>query len=175
MTKEFYFVLLLLFFKIFTVYSDETGNIFYSGVRSSHYGIRPFPEPKEWKIAIDKMKNYFTGSVPCAIWIVGTLKDEKNCFLGFPKPPNIENHEYIVFADQDYHEQYLNFFDSVGIKIFLQVESALANNSQLIDYVDLLHRVYSQYKYHNCHHQPDILNKYPFVAEYHSPKYALQA
>jgi len=39
----------------------------YAGVRSSKYGIKPFPEPPAWERAIGAMTAYFPGSAPCVI------------------------------------------------------------------------------------------------------------
>ena len=117
-------------------------NIIFAGVRSSQYGINPFPEPEGWQNAIREMTEYFPGSVPCAIWIVGEFRRNKACHLYFPSGgrffPNIE------FEPQDIHERYLDLFDKAGIKVFLQVEPASADMPTLIDLV------LGRYKHHSC-------------------------
>ena len=39
----------------------------YASVRSSKYGIKPFPEPPAWERTIGAMTAYFPGSAPCVI------------------------------------------------------------------------------------------------------------
>ena len=118
-------------------------NVIYAGVRSSSYGIRPFPAPVGWKQATDRMSDYFQGSTPCAIWIVGVLhNDRTSCRLEFPSEG--KTHENIIFLDQDKHESYLDYFDKNGIKVYLQVEPA---NGDLITLIDL---VLGRYKHHEC-------------------------
>lgn len=117
-------------------------NIIYAGVRSSSYGIKPFPEPAKWHFSVEKMSSYFEGSSPCAIWIVGVVKNKTACLLEFPADG--EEHENVVFSDFDKHESYLDYFDKSGIQVFLQVEPANADVSVLIDLV------LSRYKHHQC-------------------------
>src|SRR4030067_1909018 len=59
-------------------------NVVFAGVRSSHYGIKPFPEPASWQKAIDAMTSRFPGATPGAIWIGGELKRPTTCRLFFP-------------------------------------------------------------------------------------------
>lgn len=89
---------------------------------------------------------------PTMVWIVGGIggngKDEKEgyCMLEFPVPAgkSEDNYENIVFRyDYDYHEQFLNHFDSIGIKVFLQVEAGMANMDTL---VNLVLRQYSHHE-----------------------------
>jgi len=117
-------------------------NIIFAGVRSSSYGIKPFPEPSEWENAIQTMSGYFEVSDPCAIWIVGEFRRNKACHLYFPSDgrtyPNVE------FESFDKHEKYLSYFDDIGIKVYLQVEPASADLATLIDLV------LKRYKHHSC-------------------------
>jgi hypothetical protein len=117
--------------------------VVYAGVRSSKYGIKPFPEPAAWEQAIGAMTTYFPGSTPCGIWIVGTMaKTPRFARLEFPAGgrsfPGIE------FEPEDKHERYLSEFDKAGIKVFLQVEPANADMAILIDLV------LGRYKRHPC-------------------------
>jgi hypothetical protein len=121
----------------------KPGKVVFAGVRSSSYGIEPFPDPSSWKKAIDAMTAYFKASSPCAIWIVGVMAETpKFTHLEFPNEgktyPNIE------FEDADKHEPYLSYFDQAGIKVFLQVEPA---NADMITLIDL---VLGRYKKHPC-------------------------
>ena len=117
-------------------------NVIFAGVRSSNYGIKPFPGPAGWQKAIDAMSDRFPGSTRGAIWIVGELKRPTSCRLFFPSDgkayPNIE------FAETDKHEEFLSHFDKTGTKVFLQVEPAQADLPTLIDLV------LGRYKHHPC-------------------------
>ena len=108
-------------------------HVAFAGVRSSIYGIRPFPEPASWEKAIQAMAGYYPGSTPVAVWIVGHLGRPRDCVLEFPGDgrtyPNIQ------FAEYDKHERYLEAFDRAGIKVFLQVEPANADMKTLIDLI----------------------------------------
>lgn len=123
------------------VLEEDLDNIKYAGVRSSEYGIEPFPGPAGWEKAITSMTDRFTGSQACAIWIVGTLhKNGTACELEFPS--NGIEHPDIVYDKKDKHEKYLDYFDKNGIKVFLQVEPANAPVDTLIDIV------LERYKHH---------------------------
>jgi len=116
-------------------------NIKYAGVRSSNYGIDPFPAPSGWEKAISSMTQKFPGSQPCAIWIIGTLHENGTaCELEFPST-GVE-HPDIVYSEKDKHEKYLDYFDENNIKVFLQVEPANAPVDTLIDIV------LKKYKHH---------------------------
>jgi hypothetical protein len=123
-------------------FTVKVTNVKYAGVRSSSYGIKPFPDPEGWKRAIQTMQGYFEGSTPCAIWIVGRMKGKTSCLLEFPAGEKAADN--IVFLDFDKHEPYLEFFDHNGIKVFLQVEPADADMGTLMDLV------LGRYGYHPC-------------------------
>lgn len=117
-------------------------NVVFAGVRSSEYGIKPFPEPAAWQTAIDAMHGLFPGSTPGAIWIVGELKRPTSCRLFFPSDG--KTHPNVEFAETDRHEEFLSHFDRTGTKVFLQVEPAQADVPTLIDLV------LGRYKHHPC-------------------------
>jgi len=121
---------------------SNTKNVIFAGVRSSSYGIKPFPEPQEWQNAIQTMVSFFDGSSPCAIWIVGEFRKNKACRLFFPSDGN--QYPHVEFDTADKHERYLTHFDNAGIKVFLQVEPASADMITLIDLV------LNRYKHHPC-------------------------
>jgi hypothetical protein len=75
----------------------NTPTVKYAGVRSSTYGIKPFPSPQGWENAMKKMAGYLKGSTPCAIWIVGILERPDGCFLNFPAKGN--NFQKIYFGE----------------------------------------------------------------------------
>ncbi len=113
----------------------------WAGLRSSHYGIRPFPSTKGWVEAMKDMASRFPGSEPVGIWIVGTMGDNRTCALEFPGPGATPN---IQFAAEDRHESTLKAFDEAGVKVFLQVEPADAEVNTLIDLV------MARYGHHPC-------------------------
>lgn len=107
----------------------------YTGLRSSSYGVTPFPSPKKWQKAFDMMQSYYPESTPAGIWIIGNIENGK-CSLQFPKPKGVEgDFSGITFAPRDKHEKYLTYFDEVGIKVFLQVESGCGDMETLINVI----------------------------------------
>lgn len=110
----------------------DTAKVVYAGVRSSSYGIDPFPEPKGWQAAMEAMSGFYRGSRPCAIWIVGETWG-RECHLSFPSDGR--RYPNVSFGDTDEHERFLRQFDAAGIKVFLQVEPADADMGTLIDLV----------------------------------------
>ena len=110
----------------------ETGNMKYAGVRSSSYGIIPFPHPGEWVSALSQMTNGFSQARPIAIWNVG-VNHRNGCRLEFQQSAgSVQN---VYFIDQDRHEKFLSYFDSNGVSVFLQVEPGSADVKQLIKLV----------------------------------------
>lgn len=123
--------------------ADDGGKVIWAGVRSSQYGIKPFPAAEGWLKAMRTMEGYFPGSSPAAIWIVGQMaKDRTDMRLFFPSDGKQVPH--VEFEPTDIHEAYLDAFDKAGIKVFLQVESADADMETVIDLV------LGRYKHHAC-------------------------
>ncbi len=110
-----------------------TAGVLFAGVRSSEYGIEPFPSPEGWGRAMETMAGYFPGSQQAAIWIVGTVGEDGTAKLEFPGDG--QEYPHVVFAAEDRHEEYLRYFDEHGIQVFLQVEPGLADVPTLIDLV----------------------------------------
>jgi hypothetical protein len=112
-------------------------SIQYAGCRASSYGISPFPSPSGWETAIKTMAGYWPGSIPSGVWIIGEyLFKGKDCGLQFPNPTPGVTYPNIVFEDVGInHEAYLTYFDTHGIKVFLQVEPGDADMGTLIDLV----------------------------------------
>lgn len=121
---------------------QNPGKVLFAGVRSSNYGIKPFPPPAGWLEAIKTMNGYFEGSTPCGIWIVGELSRPKDCRLFFPGDG--KEYPHVQFDPVDKHEEFLSAFDKAGIKVFLQVEPA---NADMLTLIDL---VLGRYKNHDC-------------------------
>jgi len=120
----------------------SSSTVIYAGTRSSSYGVRPFPSVNAWEKAFKTMSSYYQGSEPAAVWIVGEMASQNSCRLYFPSDG--KTYDNIIFNDTDKHESFLNHFDSTGIKVFLQVESA---NADMLTLIDL---VLSRYKHHPC-------------------------
>ncbi len=64
--------------------------------------------------------------------MIGYVWDDGECYLNFPSSTSYSN---IQFSKTDENEQYLNYFDSKGMKVYLQVEPGNANVSTLIKLV----------------------------------------
>lgn len=120
----------------------SVSNIAYAGVRSSSYGIKPFPPANGWQNAAEAMGGYFPGSTPAAIWIVGEIRKPRASRLFFPSDGR--DYPHVQFEDADRHEPFLAHFDRAGVKVFLQVEPADADVPALVDLV------LNRYKHHDC-------------------------
>lgn len=113
---------------------DPVGDVGFAGVRSSSYGVDPFPDPAEWETYISVMSDAFPGSTPTALWIVGTIDEEiDGVNLEFPSAGG--SYPHISFSDEDMHEEYLAWFDEHGVSVFLQVEPGFADMPTVIDLV----------------------------------------
>jgi hypothetical protein len=110
---------------------SQSGDVGYAGVRSSSYGADPYPDPQGWVDCIHAMSDSFPGSIPCALWIVGTV-DEGIGGINLEFPSDGGTYPHISFSDEDMHEEYLAWFDGHGISVFLQVESGFADVGTLI-------------------------------------------
>jgi len=127
---------------------SSVSNIKWGGVRSSPYGIKPFPQPEEWANAMKIMAEYFPGSTPLAVWGIGEIffdGTNSGMEMGFPNPDGKydDDNGRIRFSDEDKYERYLSYFDSQGIQVFLQVEPGFADIGLLID------ATFKQYGHHS--------------------------
>jgi len=113
--------------------AERPARIAWAGVWSSSYGIKPFPSPAGWQKAIRAMAACFEGSTPCVVWIVGEHRSPKSVRLCFPGDGR--DRAFVEFEAVDAAEEYLRFFDGVGIRVFLQVEPGHADVEALIDLV----------------------------------------
>ncbi len=121
----------------------QAGVVKYAGARSSHYGVKPFPTPKEWGNIFLNMCDQYDNSVPTGVWIVGAIDDPRiKCSLEFPSDGN--QYPNIDFWGNDRHEEFLSYFDNIGVKVFLQVEPGNADVNTLMDLV------MEQYGHHKC-------------------------
>jgi hypothetical protein len=81
------------------------------------------------------MAGYFSGATPIGVWLVGEIffnGENSGQGLEFPNPGGAYDSK-IEFSDTDKHEEYLSYFDSHGIKVFLQFEPGFADIEDLID------------------------------------------
>ena len=113
-----------------------------AGLRSSVYGFNSFPDTTWWLNATSDMASRFAGASPSVIWILGYTTDD-GCYLNFPNPFPDSSFNKIFFGNKDENENYLNFFDKNGIKVWLQVEPGFADVSTLVDLA------LSQYSHHS--------------------------
>ncbi|MBN2656775.1 MAG: hypothetical protein JXR86_06925 [Spirochaetales bacterium] len=116
----------------------------YGGARSSRYGIRPFPDEREWASMVKSIAGDTDAASPALIWIVGEIVSDKGqslCRLNFPgEKGEVDN---VLFSTFDENEKYLDFFDRKGIKVFLQVEPGDG------DLGDLIRLVLDRYGHHS--------------------------
>lgn len=109
-------------------------NVGFAGVRSSSYGVDPFPDPAGWEECIRVMSDSFPGSTPSALWVVGTV-DEEIGGVNLEFPSDGGTYPHVSFSDEDLHEEYLDWFDGHGVSVFLQVEPGFADVPTLVDLV----------------------------------------
>ncbi len=110
------------------------GNVTTSGIRTSRYGITPYPEPVGFHHSIYTMNTYFPLTVPAAIWTIGEFWDPDECHLNFPNDNGYPT-DYFSYESEDLSEEYLSYFDDNGIKVYLQVEPGASDMEDLIDMV----------------------------------------
>ncbi len=120
-------------------------NVKYAGIRSSYYGFadedgqRRFPTPKEAATVIKNIAAKFEGAIPSAVWIIGGIHGQ-DCHLEFEETATTDPHIKFLGEYPDFwgnvrphsHEDYLNEFDKIGAKIFLQVEPGRASMEEIL-------------------------------------------
>ncbi len=112
-----------------------------AGFRYSSYGARDKADDfNYWTNVGNAMSDNFPGSTPECVWIAGTLY-ERGARLSFPvdaEDPLIKGRE------TDIYEEALNTFDSLGFRVWLQIEPGYASVDELI------HLMLKQYAHHTC-------------------------
>ncbi|WP_166742696.1 S-layer homology domain-containing protein, partial [Paenibacillus castaneae] len=98
-----------------------------------------------WQHITDQMDGYFPGAQPTYVWIVGRLDSGVGIGgtrLEFEKPNDDVDYAALNIsfgpptkAGHLSHEDYLNYFDEHGIKVFLQVEPGFADMKTLMDLI----------------------------------------
>lgn len=142
--------IIIIFVSSYLVLSYNTINqnenflkIIYAGWRSSIYGHQLDKPPNYWVSVAKNISSRFTDSQPSGIWILGTIHNNRVCFLQFPNPDEAY-YPYIEFSSNNENEKYLEAFDNAGVKVWLQVEPGNADVGTLIDLV------LNEYKHHSC-------------------------
>jgi hypothetical protein len=131
-----------------TFTQPPSGKVQWTGVRSSRYGISPFPDACGWTNAMTTMSGYFPGSTPTSLWLTGEIffnGTNSGQDLNFPNPGGTWDSR-IHFASSDQNESYLTYFDTHGIKVFLQFEPGYAPLDQLF-----------QVTYNRYGHHPSVI------------------
>jgi hypothetical protein len=116
----------------------------YAGFRASrilgNYPNRQFPSPWYWSSTAESIAAKFPGSTPGGIWIVSLYIS--NGITQFNFPADGITLPYVNFISTDQNEAYLTHFDTLGIKVWLQVEPGHASIDTLISIV------LNRYKHH---------------------------
>jgi hypothetical protein len=107
-----------------------------AGLRSSDYGINPFPSPAWWVNSIKSMASIFHQSTASSILVVVEIDGETGpgCWAHFPKPAR-GTYPGVRFDAKDEFKPLLDAFDRKGIKAWVQVESSGCDVGMLIDLV----------------------------------------
>jgi len=117
-----------------------SGRTLGAGFRFSTYGPDYDPGPAYWASVGERMAARFPGSVPETIWIVGRLRGE-GTLLSFP----VETDEPLIqFTQEDGNAETFELFDSIGVRVWLQVEPGNAPVEELI------HLMLERYGHHPC-------------------------
>jgi hypothetical protein len=112
------------------------------GFHYSPSDMNSMPGPSYWVNVGSKASEKFSGSKAGAIWVVGLAQAEGSCYLTFPSSG--QQYSNVFFAPSDRNEQYLDSFDSKGMKVFLQIEPGQADVNTLI------RLVLDRYGHHPC-------------------------
>lgn len=130
--------------------SNTTSSITNAGMRSSWYGANDpydlnatlgYPPPVQWGKANKRMSSFFSGSQPVEILLVGKVDatlgtpSKNGAILWFDPPAWPPADSSVTFSTPDDVdlEAKLNYYDSQGIKVFLQVEPGWSPVENLID------------------------------------------
>lgn len=101
---------------------NPEAQIQYAGLRSSTYGIKPFPSIASWDTYARKMASNYPGSVGAYVWIVGYVSGngaKKTCTINFPLNKPVEGVNQFPL---DENEAFLTMADEKGYAVWLQVE-----------------------------------------------------
>ena len=123
--------------------AGKPGPALRAGLRSSDYGISPFPAPTWWVNSIKSMASRFHDSTGSSILVVVEIDGETGpgCWAHFPKPDG-RTYPGVRFDATDEFKPLLDAFDRKDIKAWVQVESSGCDMGMLID---LVMRQYSRH------------------------------
>jgi len=158
-TRKLYLLIFFLFISIDTNAQIESNFVSgkdysfsdsskYAGFRASRilssYPGNQFPNPSYWNYVGNEMKNKYSGYQAGGILIVSLYLSNPLGYtlLNFPSPGG--SYPWIYFKNTDENESYLDYFDSTGVKVWLQVEPGGA------DIDTLIHIVLNRYQHHSC-------------------------
>jgi hypothetical protein len=136
-----------------TVQEDTTSNPAtlnqIAGWRSSQYGNylssgHDQSDPAYWTSVAQQMSSKFSGFTPGGVLVIGEIDGAPgtatSTLLPFPKPAG--TYPNVNFSSTDTIEPLLDYYDSAGLKVYLQVESADADIPMLMDLI------MNKYKHH---------------------------
>jgi hypothetical protein len=83
----------------------------------------------------------FDGSGIGAVWVIGCAQADGQCYLNFPSS---YKYTMVAFSKKDENERYLDYFDSKGMSVILQVEPGQA------DVLQVIRLVLDRYSHHRC-------------------------
>jgi hypothetical protein len=123
--------------------ADKASQDLRAGLRSSDYGISPFPPPAWWVSSIKSMASRFDDATGSSILVVVEIDGEQGpgCWAHFPKPDR-GKYPGVRFDNKDEFKPLLEAFDHKGIKAWVQVEPSGCDMRMLID---LVMKQYSHY------------------------------
>jgi len=106
----------------------------YAGLATHPAGHQTDYPPRYWVNATKYISlKVIRNSEPIVVWVVGVAWSGGICYLPFPSPGG--SYPSIIFSLTDKNEEYLDAFDTAGIKVWLIVEPSTADVETLIDLV----------------------------------------
>jgi hypothetical protein len=107
-----------------------------AGLRSSDYGISPWPAPSWWVNSVSSMASRFSGATGTGLFVVVEIDGMTGpgCWAHFPNPDG-GTYPGVRFDDTDEFDPILTVFDSSGLQAWVQVESSGCEMAMLIDLV----------------------------------------
>lgn len=112
-----------------------------AGCYESVYAISPMPSPGYWADVAYDASGQIDGSGPGIIWGIGGAQRVGSCYLNFPSSVSYPD---IIFSSSDENEKYLDYFDSQGIPVIIQIAPCRADVSTVI------RLVMDRYSSHPC-------------------------
>jgi hypothetical protein len=102
------------------------------GFYETKAGISPYPSPEYWYNAAADASGKFSGSSIGSVITVGVIWPDGICHMLFPSSTGYSS---VSFSNVDEIESYLDYYDSKGTKVLLQIEPGNADVSTLIKLV----------------------------------------